>query len=292
MVKYTKKGGKLIKNNSYKYGYLGEKFIKKNIRCPRCHCTLSLLKTNNPGTDFTCKNGHYFQLKSKNKKAINLCAKNWKIMCGSYEHQKSALLHPNNADFLLLSYDKNTHSVNRVFWLKNEKIRRSHLKLRKVKRYRNKEDKKGYYYDCSTLNCDPDNFEEILFTKTKLGNDFKKKPNEKIAPMKDVIFEFTDNKNKKHEVNFTSLKCSCGIKNCPYIFEALDKWKSGKRTRNFVLSNNNTYTIDTDNLFCSCPNFKYRHVVCKHLRTYLNQEENNNMKLFINVHSLKGAIVK
>ena len=62
MVKYTRKGTP-VKNNAYKYGMLGEKYVQKHIHCPRCYQRLIRLPANNPGTDFKCKNGHYFQLK-------------------------------------------------------------------------------------------------------------------------------------------------------------------------------------------------------------------------------------
>ena len=291
MVKYTKKGGKLIKNNSYKYGYLGEKFIRKNVKCPRCNCKLINLRPNNPGTDFKCKNNHYFQLKSKNKKSLNLHAKNWKLMCGNYHFQKKALLYPHNTDFFLLSYDKNAHSANKLFWLKNEKIRRSHLKSRITKRYRNKKDKKGYDYECSTLNCCPDDFEEILFDKKNLDNDFKKKPNEKIAPMKDMIIDIYDN-NNKYSVNLSNLKFPNGLKNNDHIFSALEKWKGNKRTKYFVVSNKNIYCVDTDTLYCSCLNFKFRHVICKHLRKCLQNEDNNSIEVYSHISALKKMIVE
>lgn len=291
MVRYTKKEGKIIKNNSYKYGYLGEKFIKKNIKCPRCKCKLDNLKANNPGTDFKCKNNHYFQLKSKNKKSLNLKAKNWKLMCGSYSHQKEAILYPNNTDFLLLSYDKNAHSVNKLFWLKNEKIRRPHLQPRFVKRYKNKEDKEGYDYECSTLNCCPEDFEEIPFRQKNLDNDFKKNPSEKIAPMKDIIIDVFDN-DKKHQVNLTDINSSKGSKNWKHIFSALEKWKGNKRSRCFVESNKNIYCVDTDNLYCSCLNFKFRHVVCKHLRKCTQNEDDKDIIVHSNINSLKKLIIK
>lgn len=142
MLFKKKKKGEFVKNNSYKYGMLGEIYVGKNVKCPRCECKLLRNRTNTPGTDFVCRKGHWFQLKTLNSRRISPNSSEIKLLGGNYKHQLEAIL-PNGkaADILILLYDKRKNRVDNIKWLKNEKINPNWIIPRKKKKNKNGKEK-------------------------------------------------------------------------------------------------------------------------------------------------------
>ena len=306
MVKYTRRGTQ-VKNNSYKYGMLGEKYVFKHISCPRCGYRLKRLPANNPGTDFRCNNNHYFQLKSKNKRSFRMGFGLSKLSCGSYKHQKKTLLKPCSTDFLILYYDKPKHQVNKLFWLKNENIPKRSLKSKTIVRKVFSKDSNGtklfkrcYDYQMSEIEYGQNDCNEVELKKLTLDDDYsynkvrKKVKKGQIDPYPDLVVSYEvsreDNnldisfRDKKINVNLTQMTCNClkflgTRKLCPHIFQTILQWKNNYRNRLIVRSSDrkNIYLVDLNEQSCTCPHYKFRREICKHLKECIANPRNKNV---------------
>lgn len=309
MVKYTRKGTP-VKNNSFKYGMLGEKYVHHHIQCPRCFRRLERLPPNHPGTDFCCKNGHYFQLKSKNKKGLRRKSNGIsKLACGSYKHQRQTLMKPYATDFLILYYDKPKHQVNKVFWLKNEQINKRSLKKKPTIRKNYRKDDDGnkiytnqYQYDMSEIEYNQTDCTQLKLRKLALADDYsynKNRANVKRGRVEEYpdIIQYVDverddqnvDKNfreKQLEVNLSKISCNCntfalqnGKKRCPHLNQCMINWESKKRGRYLVKGSDqkHIYLVDVNEQICSCPHFKYRREICKHLKMCIEEPKNEKI---------------
>lgn len=305
MVKFTKKGTP-VKNNSYKYGMICEKYISRRLKCPRCNSALRRQKANTPGTDFVCKNNHYFQLKSKEKKSYSETSKSkFKLSCGSYEHQKEALSKPKCTDFLFFLYNKSKHEAHKLFWLKNEKIHGYHLKPKKVSRksYRKDEEGNKIYNDpkdyiLSTVECDKMDLEEIPLDNINKSLNVSVK-REKPSPYKDVVVNVQSSNGGKHflrstghKVNLSKFTCTCkqftyNNTYCKHIYDAMNAWRANDLGKFFVKSKDNIYLVDAEEKTCTCPHYTFRKSVCKHIKQCCHEINDKNLKVFTNSRSIK-----
>ena len=309
MVKYTRKGTP-VKNNAYKYGMLGEKYVQKHIHCPRCYQRLIRLPANNPGTDFKCKNGHYFQLKSKDRRTI--CKKTRakaKLSCGSFKHQKDSIARPCRTDFLILYYNKSRHQVSKLCWLKNENLRRNALKKKPMIRKSYRKDSDGnkiygnqYQYDMSEIEYNPNDCTELKLRKLALDDDYSYHKNRKnvkrgrVEEFPDIIQNIEverDDQNidqtfrdKFLNVNMSAMTCNCntfalanGKKRCPHLNQCMMNWENKSKSRFLVKGSDqkSIYLVDTNEQTCSCPHYKYRRELCKHLKLCINEPQSDRI---------------
>jgi len=241
----TRKNGLPIKNKAYKYGMLGESYVHKHIKCPRCDKHLIRNKPNTPATDFTCKNNHWLQLKSLLKNTPPN-----KLKCGQYHHQYNSLFSPKLTDFMILLHRNN--KVKSIYWLPNERIDPGRLKP-----YKN--------YSKSFLFYDVVNLIHLEFPLTCLWKPQKSRK-KKIYPCHQYQFNLG-----RHKVNLQNMTCSCRFfsinQKCSHLDSCLKKYLSHQNTRKIVNENSQNYLVDITEGCCSCNN---QRIYCDHLRYFVN----------------------
>ena len=232
------------KNNSYKFGMLGEIYVHKHIKCPRCSLKLIRNKPGTPGTDFVCKNNHWFQLKSRNYCAYSY-GKLLKLLGGSFKHQVRAI-NEKNADILILFYCGNR--VYNVFWLKNERIDRDLIIPRSII-------KNGREYINSLIVCDTVDLIDLQLHIFKLWKNIKKRKK----------------KGKKRVIQGLNL-CSC-VERCIHFEENARKFIKNDNTRKIVSENNQFFFVDISEMNCSCS----FNGLCNHLRYFISKNQFANI---------------
>jgi len=229
-----------VRNKSYKYGMLGEIYVHKNVKCPRCGARLGRNPPCTPGTDFKCRRGHWFQLKTRNfrnfyeKKIVRLLG-------GSYKHQTDAVV-KKKSDILILFYEG--RKVQILYWLKNERINVDWITpWKKVK--------KGKTYTGSIIKCQIEdllqiNIEVKGFFKHKLRNNGKKR-------MRKICFDGKESGSGLDE------EINCFLRN--------------DNTRRIVKDNckNKYYFVDITEGTCNCSNNDKKY--CEHLQYFMKEKK-------------------
>lgn len=265
------KNGTLYKNKSCIAGALGELYVSKYLKCPKCNYRLIKLTDSMPSLDFKCGNpeeNHWFQVKTYQDTRCPISGV-WSLHCGEYTKQEEVFFGGSyDADVLVIRYSGKTKSVKSIHWFKNESIHPTYLTpyCHKQKRFSRKggvKKKVGTItYIKSILKVNSNLSEEIPIKYLQLPG----KIGENQLP-KSPLWRY---KVENNLVCLNTETCSCNLEkpsNCCHISEGWKLFQDSSFQHLRVKGRDRYYAVDLDTMTCTCPSFTYRKTSkkCKHL---------------------------
>ena len=277
MVKYTKKNTE-VKNSQYKYGELGERYVARNIRCPRCSSALKKLTAGAAAMDFHCqgRTTHWYQLKTYQASRLKVHPDEvWQMHCGQYDLQQEAFFGAGyHTDMLILRYNPRKHQVCSLHWHGNEKIhpRNFRMSLRNEKTYSRangmKRETGTVQRRHSILRIEYAQTIPLPIVNNTLPHDFTYDVKERAKTSEKTPVPAWEFMIGTYKVSLRDRKCTCRQAHCEHQAEAWGEFLVNPNHRQYKGSRGELYAVDVENWTCSCPQYRYRaeFCVCKHLQ--------------------------